>query len=95
MTTDKRIRRLTLVVLSFMMLFSLIAIFDYDHITKDETSNCVKCEMIVNLLENLLNISKYFIHICVLFYVLQLIIKKVLKRKYSCTPIILKVQFNE
>ena len=63
--TDKVIRRLTFIVIAFMLFFGFVMIFDYDHIMGEEKSGCVKCEIINTLLENLLKLSKFFVYIFV------------------------------
>ena len=93
--TDKVIRRLTFIVIAFMLFFGFVMIFDYDHIMSEEKSGCVKCEIISTLLENLLKLSKFFVYIFVIVYVMTIAIKWIRKRVRLCTPLVLKVQFNE
>ena len=93
--TDTVIRRLTFIVITFMLFFGFVMIFDYDHIMGEEKSGCVKCEIINTLLENLLKLSKFFVYIFVIVYITIIAIKWIRKRVHSCTPLILKVQFNE
>ena len=93
--TDKVIRRLTFIVIAFMLFFGFVMIFDYDHIMGEEKRGCVKCEIINTLLENLLKLSKFFVYIFVIVYITIIAIKWIRKRVHSCTPLILKVQFNE
>lgn len=78
-----------------MLFFGFVMIFDYDHIMSEEKSGCVKCEIISTLLENLLKLSKFFVYIFVIVYVMTIAIKWIRKMVCLCTPLVLKVQFNE
>ena len=93
--TDKAIRRLTFVMIAFMLFFGFVMIFDYDHIMCEEKGRCVKCEIINTLLENLLKLSRFLVYIFAIVYVTTIAIKWIRKRLCLCTPLILKVQFNE